>query len=340
MLLASAAPASAVSLLFSEATGFRATADAPAGYAPSVQGLPLSDGTFQPALAGDGGLEFKGHITLSPPPGGPLPGGMPAPPDIYSQVLWGCQPSSTGVRPYTNCANGGVIGVSLSDPAGTPFLPGPIPDRSGLQLTGFSGTLTDAGWTTISEILHQNSAISGNILQTVRIDSAFYLGKVPEGTPPISDLSLIPVGFTETRNGTCGHTPGVAGAPLNPLGSACDDFFTLQKSALNPVTISDPALLAALGLTQETTIKFRLLVPSDANPGCGAGDVLATDTVCVFDADPTTLVVYSKEGTTNALQVQAILVEVPEPTTILLFGTTAMGMLAEAVRRRRQSRTE
>ena len=335
LLLASAAPASAISLLFSEATGFRATTDG--AYTPTLQALPESDGTVNPAIAGDGGLEFKGLVTVGP---GPIPpGGGAAPPDVYTQVLWGCQPSASGIKPYTNCANGGVVGVSTSIPAPTPFTPGPIPDRSGLELTGLSGTLTDAAWATISEIKHQNAVISGNNLQTVRIDSRFYLGKDPEGTPPIFDPSFIPVGFTESRNGTCGSTPGVPGAPSNPLGSSCDDFFTLQKSALNSVTISDPALLAALGLLNPTTINFRLLVPGDADPGCFGGSVLPTDTVCVYDADPSTLVVYSKEGTTNTLQVQAILVDVPEPTTILLFGTTAVGMLAEAVRRRRQNRS-
>ena len=45
-------------------------------------------------------------------------------------------------------------------------------NRSALSVTGFSGALTDAVWTDISLLQHQNRVISGNVLATVAIGSS------------------------------------------------------------------------------------------------------------------------------------------------------------------------
>src|SRR5262245_26901130 len=61
--------------------------------------------------------------------------------------------------------------------------------------------------------------------------------------------------FTETNNdGACNAQPPAAGAPVNPLGSACDDFALI--SGLDLTSIFIPA--NTVGNTVDYVVDFRL----------------------------------------------------------------------------------
>ena len=275
-----AVSASALDLPFSNAVGF---------FAPSGTLVEMVGGG--PPIAGRGGLEFSTAVTA--PPGPPL-GGLPAaPPDIWEGVAWGCL---SGPAPSAaTCANAGVVanGTGFPDASANPA-------RSSFSVEGQFGLIQEGIFTDLTVIKHFNKVIGlgSNVLRTVDINALLRLGPDPA---PILDDATTSFVFTETVNdGACNDVPTV-GAPVNPLGSDCDDFALV--SGLDLTSIFIPA--GTVGNPVDYNVDFRLF----ATPGSGALVCDGSDSqpaACAGYAGPD-VVVYTAEGSTNTLSLQALL---------------------------------
>lgn len=288
-----AVSANALDLPFSETAGFFAGPTA-------TVGLPGG----APPVAGRGGLEFSNAV-LAPP--GPPFGTATAPPNIWRGVAWGCLLSNPVPA---NCANLGVVGIGTGFPDASAN-----PARSSLTVEGKFGVMTDADWTDVTIVSHHNNVITGNHLRTVDIHSFLRLGAagtiVDTPAPSITKIT-----FTETPNdGSCTDLP-VAGAPLNPLGSNCDDFVIV--SGLDLASIFLPA--GSVGNPVAMFVDFRLA----STPGAGA---LACDgspdqpAACGTYAGADTIV-YTAEASDNSLSLQARLrpADVGPPLPLFVIG--------------------
>jgi hypothetical protein len=270
-------------LQFSQTTGF---------FAPNATEVQLIGGG--PPIAGRGGLEFSTAVLAAP---GAPSGGLPAaPPNIWQGVAWGCLLNAL-INP-ANCANGGVVGNGTGFPD-----PSANPARSSFDIQGQFGQIQEALWTDITVVTHFNKVINNqsNILRTVEIHSNLRLG--PDPTPLIVDLpfSLTTVTFTETNNdGACNFVPAV-GAPVNPLGSNCDDFALV--SGLDLTSIFLPA--GTVGNPVDYTIDFRLFAEASSGALVCDGSV-AQPAACAIYPGPF-VVIYTAENSTNTLKVQALL---------------------------------
>ena len=290
-----AGSAGAVTLSFSNTAGFRSSSGA------TVQTL-----TGGAPVAGRGGLEFFGAVTA--PPGPPVGDGS-VPANIWNVVGWGC----SGAAPFGSCAADGITAPSASNP----FL---NPNRSALRVTGFSGALTDASWTDVTLVEHNNRVISGNVLATVAIDSLLRLGDDPFsfGSP-----NTVLINFRETLNsGPCTATPA-AGAPANPLGTTCDDFVTIDSLDLGTIDLGG-GLFVDFRLDPRDGALVCSGVPANDPPACGG-----------YTGD--TILIYTGEADLNSLAVQARLrlVTVPEPASLLLLGGGLFATAAMVRLRRR-----
>ena len=238
-----------------------------------------------PAVAGSGGLEFSNAVLQAS--GIPL-GTNTAPTNVWRGVAWGCGNS-------TSCANFGAIGNGLNFPDAFAN-----PSRSALEVTGKFGTMTDLVWTDVTTVRHHNNPIAdfSNVLRTVEIKSFLRLGAtgtiVDTPSPTITKIT-----FTETlNNGACTVVP-VAGAPVNPLKSNCDDFVIV--SGLDLASIFLPA--GAVGNPLAMFIDFRLsATATDGAIVCDGST--GQPAACLGYAGPDTIV-YTAEGRDNSLTVQA-----------------------------------
>lgn len=274
-----AVSASALDLPFSQTAGF---------FAPSGTEVQLVGGG--PPIAGRGGLEFSTAVTA--PPGAPLGDGT-APANIWEGVAWGCQ---LGPLPSaTTCANGGVVGNGTGFPDASAN-----PARSSLHVEGQFGLIQEGVWTDITVLQHFNKIIDArsNVLHTVDIDAILRLGS---GAATIADEATTSITFKETPNdGVCNVEPAV-GAPVNPLGSDCDDFALVSGIDLTSIFI--PA--GAVGNPVDYNVDFRLSsVPGSGVLVCDGSDSQPEE--CGDYAGPF-VVVYTAEGSTNSLSVQALL---------------------------------
>jgi hypothetical protein len=274
-----AGTASALDLQFSQTTGF---------YAPSATEQQLLGGG--PPVAGRGGLDFTGAVLGAP--GAPSGGTPAAPPNIWQRVAWGCLPN-VPVSP-ANCANGGVIGNGFPAAA--------KPGLSAFLLQGQFGLIQEGLWTDISVFTHFNNEINAlsNILDTVQIQSLLRLG--PDPAPLVVPLPSQTVFFKETFNaaGQCTAVPA-AGAPVNPLGSTCDDYAIVRGLDLTSIFIPK----GTVGNPVDYNVDFRLF----AEPNSGAlvcDGSAAQPPACQRYAGPD-IVIYTAESSTNQLKVQALL---------------------------------
>jgi hypothetical protein len=281
----------ALSIPFSQAVGFEA-------FSATLQTV-----TGGAPVAGRGGLEFVGEITA--PPGAPIGDGS-VPPNIWSTIGWGCGAS---------CPPGGISAPADSDPFENP-------SRSALRITGFSGLLIDSGWSDITVIEHKNTVVTGNVLKTVSIDSIFRLGPDPFAVE-VPDSVLL--NFRETPNSTCGVAP-LPGAPVNPLGSRCDDFVIVQFLDLS-----------SLALGGGVFVDFRL----DAREGAlVCTGVPGVDPIACGGYVGPHIIVYTAENDINVLAVQGRLrleqvVIVPGAPALVLLGLGLGGLtLVQAARAR------
>ena len=280
MTAAVADPAAAVTLSFSQTTGFR-----------SSSGATSQTLTGGAPVAGRGGLEFFGAVTA--PPGAPIGDGS-VPPSTWNIVGWGC----SGSAPFLGCSANGITAPSATNPFTNP-------NRSALQVTGFAGALTDAAWTDITLIQHRNNVISGNVLRTVAIDAILRLGDDPFS---FASPNTVLINFRETLNGgPCTVTPA-AGAPANPLGTICDDFVTIDSLDLSSVDLGG-GLFVDFRLDPRDGALVCSGVPANDPPACG-GYTGSTILIYTGEADTNSL----------AVQARLRLVTVPEPASLLLLG--------------------
>ena len=295
LVAAMANPAAAVTLSFSESTGFRSSSGA------TVQTL-----TGGAPVAGRGGLEFFGAVTA--PPGAPIGDGS-VPPSVWNIVGWGC----SGAAPFGSCAADGITAPSAVNPFTNA-------NRSALRITGFSGVLTDAAWTDLSLIEHRNNVISGNVLRTVAIDDILRLGDDPFS---VSDARTVLITFRETLNsGPCTATPA-AGAPANPLGTICDDFVTIDSLDLGSRDLGG-GLFVDFRLDPRDGALVCSGVPANDPAACG-GYTGSTILIYTGEADINSL----------AVQARLRLVTVPEPASMLLLGAGLLLGASFARRQRR-----
>jgi hypothetical protein len=288
--------ASAVTLPFTQKAGFYAGAtDAGNGYS-----------TATTLLMGDnGGLDFFTAVPSSLT-------------EIYKYMGWGCNSPS-----HTNCAGG-------DSPANQKHVP-PLAtnpwgnsNRSALSVEGGPGpNLTDAAWTDITIIQHQNNVILGNFLEYAEVHSLLTLG----GGPPLDGPggSVTGVDFFETLNYNTGTIAQdciiqpIANAPVNPLGTRCDDFAFVSGLDLTPL---GPIIVGGLPYQ----VKFNLATTNNATAlVCPGKNFSPQDARCKDSANVTyngdDFLIYTAEGGTNQFSIQAKLVPIdiqnPFPTFVV-----------------------
>ncbi len=287
--------ASALDLPFSQTVGFSA---------PSGSVVQLVGGG--PPQPGHGGLEFSTAVIA--PPGAPLGNGS-APPNVWEGVAWGCELGP--IPSAATCATAGIVanGTGYPDASGNPA-------RSSFSVEGQFGVLQEGIWTDITVFTHVNKIIDArsNVLRTVDILARLRLGPDPA---PIANDATTSITFTETPNSpTCTVQPAV-GAPVNPLGSPCDDFALV--SGLDLTSIFIPA--GTVGNPVDYNVDFRLF----ATPGSGALVCDGSDdqpAACGGYDGSFGIVVYTAEGSTNTLSVQALLrpADVGQPLPLFVIG--------------------
>jgi len=178
--------------------------------------------------------------------------------------------------------------------------------QSGLEVTHLNGNnplVTNGGWKNIDQFDHKNNVIftSGGALNQVQLFGEFSLTGFGINVPGTNTVM-----FNETVNtllpASC--------SGLNPLGSACDDYF--DTNALNGT-----AFLFSDG-SFNYYLSFQFVAGANA---------------FVEDTDPNDGMVriYTKEGEVSTVYTQARIdaVPVPEPGMLALFGLAlaAMGVV-------------
>ena len=230
----------------------------------------------------------------------PLPPTNP-PNTYYNTIAWGL--------PYVG--GGGLQTGASNDPFGAAANTGNAnTDLSALRVLGHEGTITTgtnmgggfSDWgdfVEISTIYHQNRSISTDsaTLKTFTIYSELVFDEGSTNIP--TPGNGIPVTFTETVN-----IPG-------PV----DDYFQFNVSGFAPISFTYGG--------HEYEVNFAIGIDSNSN--------LHTD----FPTN-STVTVWTSEDVVSHLNVLAQIREVPEPTSIILFGLGALGL---GVAWRRKDRT-
>jgi len=192
------------------------------------------------------------------------------------------------------------LGTTATDPFG-------LAGRSALRVTGNAGLLDFAPtWVDVTTIDQFNNPIFGNVLDTAQVRSFLRINGniIDTGGGP----SVTTVEFTETSNdGGCTDQPAPS-APVNPLGSNCDDFAFVAGLDLSPVQ-----------LTPDVGVKFRLNATSNSGalvcPGLTAGQPAACGSYDGTDG----ILIYTAEGLTNHFSIQAQLFPINPQNPLPLF---------------------
>lgn len=169
--------------------------------------------------------------------------------------------------------------------------------KSSLNLTTVTGPagLVEGVWSTISTLTHNNIVIPVAANWGPQdIDARFIITDNDGGASVRLDSEdAITINFTETPNvAVC--------AGLNPLGSHCDDFFSFTAIGLQ-------SLFFTANDGSKWVVEFQLANLVNA----------------FFDGVDT---VYTRESEHSHLDVQARILRVPEPGTLLLTGLALLGL--------------
>lgn len=260
----------------------------------------------------------------------------------------------------TTVFNGGPQGLTfaannpLGDPAGTfgqlawssTINP---PATSSLTLSSYSsqsspngdGVWNSGQWFRIDSILQSNQVlqVNGNVANPNPLWVADVLGNFRvftadaggnQGALLTQSLnSPTRITYWETTNT---NTPGGCTSP-NPLGSACDDIYTVLQLSLAPVAFSYNGY--------QYTVNFRL--ESDTALVCDGTAVAPCSTEPGAQPGPGELLkVYAREGQNSTIFVAASWtaeqIPVPEPSVMALMGAGVLGLGMAARRRRTTSK--
>jgi len=187
--------------------------------------------------------------------------------------------------------------------------------------TVLSGNIADNGVPVlVSTLTHRNQPIAPPKLTQVTISAQLSLFAGPGltnpvGAPAFPNPNSIPIFFTETSNVGPANGSGCTdeafpGAPLNPLGTVCDDFLQFLPSGFNPLhfIVNGVAYVMTFSLVPEP-LSFALCDLPDGT--CWTG-----------------------ENHTNAVDIFAALTRVPAPASLALLGLGLMGLGAISLKRR------
>lgn len=167
---------------------------------------------------------------------------------------------------------------------------------SGLRVLGFAGDIEDNDWNTISRIYHQNQQIYSS---TFELASAYVTSKLTVGT---TDINPIHITFQETGNSSpCSGPTGLG---------VCPDVWEFSATGFTPVRFNYGG--------QEYLAEFQL-----ANFNGAVLEQIGYDSK-----------LWTRESFTSSVDVQMKLTAVPEPATMLLFGTGILGLAG--IRRRKE----
>jgi hypothetical protein len=199
------------------------------------------------------------------------------------------------------------------------------------SMPAYGDTNGDGKWNAgeywgISTVRQDNNVIYGNFPNPLWVaDISANLRIFADGGHTInafSDLgSKTTISFWETVNYAWGGSGNCNPGSPNPLGSVCDDVYTINLLELAPE--------AFLYNGSWYTLNFTLFPGNDvlvcssaSDPGCDASSAPA----------PGQIAVYTREGTNSTIHV-AMAWDVPEPSMLSLVGLALVG-LGLACRRR------
>lgn len=169
--------------------------------------------------------------------------------------------------------------------------------KSSMNLTTVTGPagLVEGVWSTISTLTHNNIVIPVAANWGPQDINARFIITDNDGAASVrlDSEDAITINFTETPN-----VPGCPGP--NPVGSHCDDFFSFTAIGLQSLyfTANDGS---------NWIVEFQLANLVNA----------------FFDGVNT---VYTAESQSSSLDVQARVLRVPEPGTLLLTGLALLGL--------------